>query len=184
MVPMLMDACSLPVQVDGNAHGNPTPIFLAPLSDNPLRVTGVPVELIRESLAWEGPLVEGPWMIRRNGEYFLFYSGNGFSSPRYAIAVARAPHVSGPFTKRGDPILHGEGFPSPPPRGHWEGPGHCSVVGVGGSNESFAFVYHAFVNGSAATRYMLLDQVTWGDDGWPGAARNGTPSEGPTPIPS
>jgi beta-xylosidase len=66
---------------DGNGHVPqiPTPIWAARLSDDGLRVdAGQKTELIRNTLPWEGALVEGPWVIRRGAYYYLFYSANAY----------------------------------------------------------------------------------------------------------
>lgn len=33
------------------------------------------------------------------GYYFIFYSGNGFTSPNYAIGVGRSSNITGPYEK-------------------------------------------------------------------------------------
>jgi beta-xylosidase len=53
-----------------------------------------------------GVIVAGPWMLFRNGTYYLFYSGGeGTWDPTYAVGVARSPNVNGPFVKACGPIL-------------------------------------------------------------------------------
>jgi beta-xylosidase len=51
--------------------------------------------LIENDAPWEGPLVEGPWVIKTNGYYYLFYSGNVYSTPNYAVGVARSTNFLG-----------------------------------------------------------------------------------------
>ena len=97
---------------DGNAIGKPTPIHLAVVTANGTKVEGgsvLPVQrvrsdcarrysrrvahvragpwttLISNTLPWEGPLVEAPWLVVRNSTYYLFYSGN--NAPSYAVGV-------------------------------------------------------------------------------------------------
>lgn len=92
-------------KIDGNARGAPTPILAAPLRADGLAVTGSPQELISNTEPWEGALVEAPWIVRRGNEYFLFYSGNGYTSPDYAVGVARAPRLLGPYRKANGPVV-------------------------------------------------------------------------------
>ena len=54
---------------------------------------------------WEGHLIEGPFVTRQEGRYWLFYAGNDFSTPAYGIGVAVADHPLGPYTKQGEPLL-------------------------------------------------------------------------------
>ncbi len=49
------------------------------MSDNGLSVVGDKTQLITNTLSWEGPLVEAPWLIHVNGTYYLFYSANGYA---------------------------------------------------------------------------------------------------------
>ena len=57
---------------DGNSRGQPTPIWAQRLDDDGTKLVGQPRELIRNDVAWEGPLVEGPYILRRNGWFYLF----------------------------------------------------------------------------------------------------------------
>eukprot|EP00049_Salpingoeca_infusionum_P008039 m.129921 g.129921 ORF g.129921 m.129921 type:complete len:130 (-) comp13895_c0_seq15:1926-2315(-) len=88
---------------DGNGHFPPvpTPIFIQPLSRDGLTREGNQSQMITNDQRWEGPLVEGPWLIFSEVEsmYYLFFSANGFTSPKYAIGVARSVTVVGPYTK-------------------------------------------------------------------------------------
>ena len=117
---------------------------------------------------------EAPWLIRRDGTYYLFYSGNVYDQ-RYRTGVARASRVTGPYEKHAGPILANNA--------RWVGPGHGSVVAVGGTD---FFVYHAWSATPQGTpapggRRVLVDRITWAG-GWPKIA-NGTPSTALQPWP-
>lgn len=158
---------------DGNAVGRHTPIHAAPLAADGRSLAGSAVTLITNDRAWEGAVVEGPWLYRHEGTWYLFYSGNGYASAAYALGVARAPDLSGPWEKAAAPILTSGG--------DWEGPGHGSVLpGPGGD---LYLVYHAWVRGQVGGgpgRLVLVDQVQWAD-GWP--LLRGAPSSGSLPLP-
>jgi GH43 family beta-xylosidase len=139
---------------DGNAVGKPTPIHAQGLASNGLSLVGAATTLITNDQAWEGPLVEGPWMVEHGGKFFLFYSANGYASTAYAVGVASASSPLGPFTKASGPILATGGA--------WAGPGHCSVI------DTFAgdtyIVYHAWEAGAVGAspgRLVLTDAVSW-----------------------
>ena len=165
-------------KTDGNAVGKPTPIRIAELTDNgtALADNGQPAwsatQLITNDEPWEGAIVEAPW---------LFYSANGFSDGTYAVGVARADAIRGPYAKLGAPILRNDTRVSPPT---FEGPGHCSVVQA--RDGAYAIVYHAWRGGDRSFRVMMLDAVTWaaGPDGvpWPAVA-NSSPSSTAQPVP-
>lgn len=160
-------------KIDGNAVGQATPIRIQPLSADGLSLTGSPTTLLTNTLAWEGALVEGPWMIEEGGAFFLFYSANGYASNAYAVGVARASSPTGPFTKHGAPILV--------TRGAWAGPGHGSVVR--GPSGEWVHVYHAWHAGQvgqAPGRVVLVDRVQF-SGGWPSMVA--APSMGSQPLP-
>jgi GH43 family beta-xylosidase len=159
---------------DGNAVNQPTPIFGQPLSPDGTALMGTRTQLITNDQPWEGPLVEGPWVVKNGGMYYLFYSGNAYYNGTYAVGVARSSNPLGPYQKAGPPILTSTG--------PWVGPGHCSVVdGPGGDT---VMVYHAWqaghVNGPGDVRMMLVDGVTW-NGGWPSVPE--APSSGSRPMP-
>lgn len=146
-------------KTDGNATGQKARLFLQELAKDGLSVVGTPTFLIENDRAWEGPLVEAPFLIAHDGAFYLFYSANNYNDPNYAVGVARAPSPRGPFTKFDGPILRsGGGF---------EGPGHGSAVQT--PSGDWWFVYHAWVSGKvgqAPGRLVLADVIAW-KDGWP-----------------
>lgn len=101
-------------KVDGNSIGHggscsngvppiaPTPIMLQRLDDQDLvTLQGEPIVLITNDEPEDGPNVESPSLVKSpHGVYFLFFSSNCFTSPRYDIAYATADHVAGPYTRR------------------------------------------------------------------------------------
>lgn len=167
----------LTYKIDGNSRGQATPIYIRSLKSNGLAFAdgSSQTEILRNnSSTWEGGVVEGQWMIKRGNFYYLFYSGNVYDS-RYRTGVARATTVTGPYTKFGSPILSNNS--------KWVGPGHGSVLKVGGD---WVFIYHAWPalpgggNDTSKGRYILVDRITWSDS-WPKVA-NGTPSTTPQPA--
>ncbi len=166
-------------KVDGNSQGQSTPLRLRRLTDDGLAFapSTTPMTLLSNaSSTWEGGVIEAPWIVKRAGIYYLFYSGNVYDH-RYRTGVARASSLAGPYEKHGPPILVNNA--------RWVGPGHGSVVSV--SDKDY-FVYHAWTNAGNGTqlqsagRHVLVDRITWGADGWP-SINGGSPSTGPQPWP-
>jgi len=147
--------------------GDPSgPIYARELSENGLKFIGETWEVARPDQPWEHSLIEGPAVIKRGGEYFLFYSGAAFDATSYAVGVARSNSPTSGFVKRGDPILKSGG--------RWRGPGHNSVVSHDGHDY---IVFHAWEGVQYGNvRQGLIDQIRWEDDGWP-AVSDGTPRE-------
>jgi beta-xylosidase len=147
---------------DGNSRGMPTPIWAQRLNDDGTQLIGPPKELIRNDAPWEGALVEGPFILKRGGWFYLFYSGNGCCGEgcKYALGVARSRALLGPWEKNpANPILSGNQT--------WKCPGHGSIVTD--ERGRYWFLYHAYsTDGSIYTgREAMLDEVTFGADDWP-----------------
>jgi len=121
-------------------------------------------------------LVEAPWVVEREGAYYLFYSGDLCCDPvdpEYAVMVARSDAPTGPFERRpsGRVLLESSD--------RWLGPGHNAVVTDAAGDDWI--VYHAIDPARplqpaiyAVRRPMLIDRLAW-RDGWPFL-----PSGGPT----
>lgn len=147
---------------DGNSRGRPTIIWAQRLNDDGTKLLGERHELIRNDSDWEGAVVEGPFVLRHNGWFYLFYSGNGCCGPgcHYALGVARSRKLLGPWEKNPmNPILFANET--------WKCPGHGSIATD--QQGRYWLLYHAYpVNGSVFVgREALLDQVKFGTNGWP-----------------
>jgi hypothetical protein len=82
-----------------------TPIYGQRIGEDGASFLGEPTEVLANDLEWEGHLIEGPWVTRQQGRYWLFYAGNDFSTPAYGIGVAVADHPLGPYVKQPEPLL-------------------------------------------------------------------------------
>lgn len=124
---------------------------------DPLTPEGDTKILIQPTAPWEkasGHVTEGPWMLKRNGVYYLMYSGSGADSPHYAIGYATAKSPLGPFTKfAGNPIAQRDGTVL--------GPGHHCVVE--GPDRKLWMVYHQkWDDGINWKRFLAIDPL-WFD---------------------
>ena len=125
-----------------------TPIFAQPIAADGRSLLGDPTLLLANDLDWEGHLIEGPYLTRQNGRYFLFYAGNDFTSPSYGIGYAVADRLTGPYRKAAEPLL----------RSHpdWSAPGHASVsVGPDGEPRLFFHAFHPGTGGYNVFRALL-----------------------------
>lgn len=163
-------------KIDGNSQGKPTPILIRQLAADGLSLVGPETTLlVNDGQSWEGGVVEAPWLVRRGDWYYLFYSGNVYDH-RYRTGVARSQALLGPYARHGAPILTNNE--------RWVGPGHGSVIDVGGLDY---FVYHAWTNKGDGThkgdagRSDLVDRIVW-EGGWP-KIHDGSPSHSRQPWP-
>lgn len=134
-------------------------------------------------------LVEGAWVIRRGGWYYLFFSGDNCCGPKahYAALVARSRSATGPFALWRDPAT-GRARPVVEFNARWIAPGHNSIVRDAAGRDWI--LYHAVdarrsrdkpTDEVNSRRVMLIDPLTW-VDGWPHVA--GGPSDAPRPAPA
>ena len=119
-------------------------------------------------------LVEGAWVVLRDGWYYLFYSGDNCCGPNahYALMVARSRSATGPF----ETLAEAEGVPSSvilEANARWNAPGHNAVVSDARGDDWI--LYHAVdvrrprsapSADPNTRRVMLLDRIQW-RDGWP-----------------
>ncbi|QED25811.1 family 43 glycosylhydrolase [Microvenator marinus] len=158
---------------DGNAVGARTPIFLQEVAADGVTLSGPVSTILTNDRTWEGAVVEGQWIVEKDGYFYLFYSGNGYASPSYGVGIARATSVRGPYTKASSPILRSNG--------QWDGPGHGAILP--GPSGDWVHVYHAWQKGRVGQspgRQVLVDRVTW-SEGWPQML--GAPSRRSQPMP-
>jgi xylan 1,4-beta-xylosidase len=148
---------------DGNSVRKPTPIWAQPLTADLLHLTGTATQLItNDPDSWEGGVVEGPYILRHAGRFYLFYAGNACCGAEchYAEGVARADTLLGPWTKDpANPISHSNDA--------WKCPGHGTAVTTPAGKDYF--LYHAYP--AQGTVYLgresVLDTIDWSVDDWP-----------------
>ena len=86
---------------DGNSVPSahmPTVIWAQRLAAGGTTREGHPVPLLADRQPWEGTVVESPQMVRRDGRYYLFFSGNVSNGPANGIGVAPCRGPAGPCT--------------------------------------------------------------------------------------
>jgi beta-xylosidase len=140
---------------DGNAVGVDTWLWSQRLADDGLSLLGEPARLLRQTEAWEGDVVEGPFLWRHDGRLHLFYAANSYASAEYAEGYAVCETPLGPCVKAAEnPILRSAGRAS--------GPGHASMVEKDGRTW---LLYHAWPAGQEGSvdpgRQLWLDEVLW-----------------------
>jgi hypothetical protein len=118
---------------------------------------GENVVVLTNDLDWEGHLIEGPFVTRQDGRYWLFYAGNDFSTPSYGIGVAVADHPLGPYVKQAEPLLRSTA--------DWTAPGHASVApGLDGRPQLFFHAFHPGTGGYNTFRALLTVGLRFSSD--------------------
>jgi beta-xylosidase len=182
----------------GGAHymywGSYDVICVARMNADATRVEGTATQVAR------GRRMEGAYVVRRDGFYYLFYSDAGCcqgSYSGYQVKAGRATSPFGPFTddegvdlmdltSKGAIVAGANGD-------RWAGPGH-SAFQTDLSGQDW-LVYHAIstadpdfppIGGGRlaglSKRPLLIDRLDW-IDGWPVVRAGAGPSEGAQPAP-
>jgi hypothetical protein len=135
-----------------------TPIYAQRLAADGESLVGERRIVLANDLDWEGHLIEGPWVTRQQGRYWLFYAGNDFSTPAYGIGVAVADHPFGPYLKQPEPLLRSTRA--------WTAPGHASVApGLDGTPQLFFHAFHPGTGGYNVFRALLTVRLSFGPEG-------------------
>ncbi|WNF00406.1 family 43 glycosylhydrolase [Streptomyces luomodiensis] len=163
-------------------------ICVAKMNDDRTRVEGTVTEVA------QGRRMEGGFVVRRDGYYYLFYSDAGCCDGAYSgyqVKVGRATSPTGPFTddqgvdlmtatSKGGVVLSAGG-------NGWIGPGH-NALQTDLSGQDW-LVYHAIpaddpdldlvpgIDRQLSRRPMLIDRLDW-IDGWPVVRAGAGPSQG------
>lgn len=156
--------------------GSAGDIVVQSLSDDLMHLEGTTPSTLLQG--WSSPVrrpyehgIEGPFVIYRDGWYYLFYSGDRCCEfpPHYAVLVARSSRPDGGFRRigavegRASSVILSDWGP-------WAGPGHCSVFSDGAGHDRIAC--HAidrrepFLESGDVRRVMLIKRLGY-RKGWP-----------------
>ncbi|MDX2138677.1 MAG: glycoside hydrolase family 43 protein [Chloroflexota bacterium] len=148
---------------DGNCCMMATYVYVQELSPDGTTLVGEPIQLVRNDEGWEGPVVEAPTMWLNDGSYYLFFSGNVYSSEAYAIGYALCAAAVGPCEDAPEnPILSSDLESRPLVLG----PGHQTLL-MDDAGDTWLF-YHVWqvTDGGilTRTRQVWMDRLIWIDD--------------------
>lgn len=102
--------------------------------------------------------VEGSFVIKRHGTYYLMWSEGDWTGPNYRVAYAMGKSPLGPFTPKG--VILAQDFHIA------RGAGHHSVINVPGTDDWY-IVYHRRPLGddNGDHRQLAIDRMTFNADG-------------------
>ncbi len=122
---------------------------------------------------WDWYTIEGPFVVKRDGRYYCFFSGGAWREPNYGVGYAVADAPLGPWEVVGaegptilktipDAVL---------------GQGRASIVASPSGTDDY-IVYHAWDTTRTARR-LCIDRLRWGPEG---PLQSG-PTFSPQPVP-
>lgn len=102
--------------------------------------------------------VEGSFVIKRKGIYYLMWSEGGWTGPDYRVAYAMGPSAIGPFKPMGTILAQDFRIA--------RGAGHHSVVNVPGTDDWY-IAYHRrpLTETSGERRQLAIDRMLFNADG-------------------
>jgi arabinan endo-1,5-alpha-L-arabinosidase len=114
-----------------------------------------------------GP-IEAPFIIRKNGYYYLFVSFDfccrGPNST-YNIRVGRSRRITGPYTDQANKLMtEGGGTVVVTGGSRWRGPGHCAILQ---DKDGEKLIYHAYDANWRGAPTLRIASLIWDSSGWP-----------------
>ena len=111
--------------------------------------------------------LEGGWVFKRCGYYYLFSSWGSCCSGAYDynIRVGRSTTVTGPYVdKAGTSLMSGGGTLLVQGDASWVAPGHNAVITY--NNKTYN-IYHALKGSSSGAATLRISELAWDANGWP-----------------
>lgn len=172
---LFVDDDGKPWMVFGSTLGG---LFLVDIDPETFRPVQEPedfVVLAARDLLQEDPIIEGPYIIKRNGYYYLFLSHNRCcqgADTKYKILVGRSRELAGPYVDRdGVPLLEEGGTVLIEREGTLIGTGHADVYSEAGYDY---LVHHAYDSARDYEPVLNIRRMDWDDEGWPTACQAGS----------
>ncbi len=111
--------------------------------------------------------LEGGWVFKRCGYYYLFSSWGACCSGAYDynIRVGRSTTVTGPYVdEAGTDLMKGGGTLLVQGNSDWIAPGHNAVITY--DNKTYN-IYHALKGSSSGAATLRISEIAWDANGWP-----------------
>ena len=122
----------------------------------------------KNSPSWEKNFVEGNFIFKENGKYYLMYSTGSFSKGTYAVGYAISSNPEGPFKRvvTSIPLLYGKKLSSTfDSTKYIYSTGHNSIIKL--SDDERYIVYHSniYENNEYVTRKLTIDYLGFDANG-------------------
>ena len=127
------------------------------LTDDLLNIVGEPITLFGPSEDYDSVMVgdqmwnEGPYILKKDGVYYMTYSANFYASRDYCICVTKADNPFGPFVKTGGPIMTCNDVEE-----DFSGPGHNAFFRDMEGNLKMTFHIHTYENEPSPNRKACI----------------------------
>lgn len=98
---------------------------------------------------------EGPFLLKRDGVYYMTYSNGAWYNETYNVRYATSNSPMGPWTYRG--VILQSNIED-------KGPGHHSIIRIGNCDEYY-MAYHRYENGLGGGRVVAIDRMNFNSAG-------------------
>jgi arabinan endo-1,5-alpha-L-arabinosidase len=121
-----------------------------------------------EDQANDKPGIEGPFIFKKNGFYYLFVSFDlccrGINS-NYNVVAGRSQKATGPYIdKSGVDMKYGGGTQVVKGNADWPGVGHNSAYTFDGIDY---LIFHGYDAKDKGRSKLLIRKIIWDSEGWP-----------------
>lgn len=169
---LFIDVDGKPWLVFGSTLGGLMLVDIDPETFKPTQHPRDFVQLAARDLLQEDPIIEGAYIIHREGWYYLFLSHDRCcqgADTTYKILVGRSQALAGPYVdKEGTSLLEEGGTVLIEREGELIGTGHADVYSEGGYDY---LVHHAYDAALDYRSVLNIRRLVWGGDGWPTACQ-------------
>lgn len=157
-----------PWMVFGSTLGGLFLVDIDPVTFRPVQEPEEFIVLAARDLLQEDPIIEGPYIIKRDGWYYLFLSHNRCcqgADTKYKVLVGRSKTLEGPYFDRdGVPLLEEGGTVLIDGDENFIGTGHADVWSEGGYD---FLVHHAYDANRDYKPVLNIRRMDWDESGWP-----------------
>ena len=137
-------------------YGGGGTCFCVKFKDDMSAITPFPDGDVYKKMTGINDYMEGPYMIKRGGTYYLMYSKGIWSNDSYGVCYATSSSPTGPFT-------FGRQILATDDTGIHKGPGHHSAIYLPENNE-WLICYHRW-NKDDPYRSACIDRMVFNKDG-------------------
>ena len=162
-------------------------LYMVQLSDDGMRVLNDDLEAAKKNkIQVAGNAFEAPYIHKRGNYYYLFASVGSCCNAMlstYTTVVGRSESLFGPYVDRTGKSMLDNGYEVViRANENFVGPGHNSEIITDSEGNEF-LLYHSYSRDTPSKgRYLMLDRITWTEDGWPKVLNDSPSKEAESPV--
>ena len=162
-------------------------IYAVQLSDDGMNVANGDIEAAKKNrIQVAGTAFEAPYIYKRGNYYYMFASVGACCNAMlstYTMVVGRSESLLGPYVSKSGVSMLDNGYDVViRANDHFVGPGHNSEIVTDSEGNDF-LLYHSYNRMTPDKgRFLMLDRITWTEDGWPQVANDSPSSEAEAPV--